>query len=499
MPRRLSLALLVFVALPAVATAAPPNAATIDAIFADALKTYPVPGLVVGVVRGDEVVYLKGYGVRELGGKDAVTPDTVFSVGSCTKAFTATAIGLLVEDGKASWDDPVRKHVPYFHLSDPLADRDVTLRDLLCHRTGLSRHDMLYYRASWGVEETVRRVAGLELHTSFRSTYEYNNLCYMAAGLAVEGAAKQPWQDVVQKRLFDRLGMNGAVFTKSAALKAADHATPHRIDGDGKPQAMEWYPDDSQVRASGSLKAGARDLTKWLRMQLNDGVYDGKRIVSARTLAETHSPQMVMPTGVGPFMKLTETTQASYGMGWIISDYRGHVLWEHGGAVDGFRAKILLAPKDKIGVVVLGNSDQTEATLATSYQVLDHMLGLEKRDWNGYYTDLIKRATAAAKAKREQFDAGRKADAKPSRDLDAYAGTFEDAAYGTLTVVKKDGSLRLSWSSFEGRLAHYREDTFSFAAPGKLEDTLAAFVLNGDKDVTAVKFLDRTFQRVKPR
>ena len=494
--RCLPLAVVALFWLPAVSTAAPPDAATLDAIFADALKTYPVPGLAVGVVRDDEVVFLKGYGVREAGGKDDVTPDTVFSIGSCTKAFTATALALLVDDGKVRWDDPVRKHVPYFHQSDPLADREVTLRDLLCHRTGLSRHDLLYYRAAWDVEETVRRVARLELTHSFRSTYEYNNLCYMTAGLAVEGAAKTPWHEFVQKRLFDKLDMKGAVFTPAAARKR-DHATPHAVDG-GQPKAIPWYPDDKQIRASGSIKCGARDLCQWMRLQLNEGSYGGQRVVSAKALAETHTPQVVVPFGA-PLAKMTDMTQASYGLGWHIYDYRGHLVWEHGGAVDGFRAKVLLAPKQKVGVVVLGNSDQVEAVQATGYQVLDHLLGLEKRDWNGYYTDVMKRAAAAAQARREQFESGRKPDAKPSREPDAYVGTFEDAAYGTLTVTKKDGELRLSWSTFEGKLDHYRDDAFTLVTQGRLDDTLATFVLGPDKAVTGVKFVGRTFKRVKPK
>jgi CubicO group peptidase (beta-lactamase class C family) len=492
--RCLPLAFVALVALPAASPAAAPDAATVDTIFADALKTYPVPGLAVGVVRDDEVVFLKGYGVREAGGTDAVTPDTVFSVGSCTKAFTATAVALLVDDGKMRWDDPVRKHLPYFHLSDPLADRDVTVRDLLCHRTGLARHDLLYYNAGWGVEETVRRVARLELAHSFRSTYEYNNLCYMAAGLAVEGAAKAPWNEVVQKRLFDKLDMKGAVFTPSAALKR-DHATPHAVE-DGKARAIPWYADEKQIRASGSIKCGARDLCQWVRLQLNDGMYNGKRVVPAAVLADTHTPQVVVPVPP-PLAKLTDTTQGSYGLGWHIYDYRGRLVWEHGGAVDGFRAKILLAPKQKVGVVVLGNSDQLEAVLSTSYQVFDHVLGLEKRDWDGYYSDTMKRNAAAAQARRERFESGRKPDARPSRGPDAYAGKFEDPAYGTLTVTKKDGALRLSWSSFEGKLEPYRDDAYSFAAPGRLNDALATFVLDADKEVIGVNFVGRTFKRVK--
>ena len=235
------------------------------------------------------------------------------------------------------WDDPVRKHLPTFRLADPLADRDVTLRDLLCHRTGLAAHDLLWRYAPWDLEESVRRMAHLEPSHSFRSAYEYNNLGYIAAGLAVGSASKSTWREDVQKRLLDPLGMTGAVFTRSEALKAPDHASPHRRNADGKIEVIPWYNDDDQVRASGSIKAGVRDLGRWLRFQLAGGVLDGKRDVSASALAETHAPQIVMPLD-RELARMTETTQMSYGLGWRISDYRGRPLWDHGGAVDGFRA-----------------------------------------------------------------------------------------------------------------------------------------------------------------
>lgn len=189
--RSLAVATLLLAVPPASAAAA--EQAAVDAIVADALRAWDAPGMAVAVVRDDKVVYIKGAGVRERGKPEAVTPGTLFAVGSCTKAFTATGLAVLVDEGKAAWDDPVRKHLPTFRLADPLADREVTLRYLLCHRTGLARHDLLWYRAPWPVEESVRRMAFLDQRHSFRAAYEYNNLAYLAAGLAVAGAAREPW------------------------------------------------------------------------------------------------------------------------------------------------------------------------------------------------------------------------------------------------------------------------------------------------------------------
>ena len=493
-------ALLLLTALPAMrAAAAPPDAAAFDAILDDALQTWRTPGVAAVIVRDDEVIYLKGAGVRELGKKDPVTPDTLFGIGSLTKAFTATAIAQLIDDGKMDWDDPVRKHLPTFRLSDPLADRDVTLRDLLCHRTGLAANDLLWRYAPWSLEESVRRMAYLEPNHSFRSAYEYNNLGYIAAGLAVGSAAKSSWREDVQKRLLDPLGMTGAVFTRSAALKAADHASPHRRNADDKIEVISWYNDDDQVRGSGSIKAGVRDLGRWLRFQLAGGVLDGKRCVSASALAETHTPQIVMPLDP-ELARMTETTQMSYGLGWRISDYRGRSLWDHGGAVDGFRAHILLAPKDKVGVAVLINLEDSPAVDAVGYSLLDAALGLPKKDWNGFYATRLKEADEARKAKAAKREASRQPGTKPSHELEAYTGTYEEPAYGTVRATLEGGSLTLHWSSFDKALRHFHYDTFQVDeadVPGAspLAGELAEFTLNLDGAPDGLRFLGRKFKR----
>src|SRR5262249_34369969 len=193
--------------------------------------------------------------------------------------MTATAIALLVDEGKVKWDDPVRKHVPFFRLADPLADRDVTLRDLLCHRTGLAAHDALWRHAPWSLEESVRRMAHLKPAHSFRARYQYNNLAYITLGFAVSKASGMPWNDFVRRRLFGPLGMKGAVFTRSEVLKG-DHASAHHLSGAGKVEVIPLYDDDEQKRASGSVKAGVRDLSRWVRFQLAAGAWDGKPLVS---------------------------------------------------------------------------------------------------------------------------------------------------------------------------------------------------------------------------
>jgi CubicO group peptidase (beta-lactamase class C family) len=463
----------------------------IDSILKDARNQWNAPGLAVAIVLGDDV-YLKGMGVREIGKTDPVTPDTVFALASLTKAFAATSLGILVDEGKATWDDPVRKHLDWFRLHDPLADKEVTLRDLLCHRTGLARHDQLIFRAPWSLEESVRRMAHLELTHSFRSRFEYNNLAYVAAGMATGKAAGMPWEEFVRKRILSPLGMKNAVFTDVQARERADHATPHRRGKAGKQSAIAWYPDAKQVRASGSLKAGARDLAAWLQLQLGHGVYAGKRIISAESLTETHTPQIVVPQNPA-LSRLTETTQTSYGLGWFIRDYRGWHTINHGGANEGFRGRIVLVPRAKLGIALLTNAEEMDMLEATSYRMIDRILGLKERDWFGM-------ARKAVDSKAKGTALARKQGTKPSRELSAYAGKYHDRAYGDLVIQSTDRGLVVSWSSFRLPLEHFHYDTFQLKTDSDdtrpMKNELLTFALNRDANVTQVRFVGRIFTRM---
>jgi CubicO group peptidase (beta-lactamase class C family) len=440
--------------------------------------------------------------VRELGSDKEVTADTLFPIGSCTKAFTATALALLVDEGKAGWDDPVRKHLPWFRLDDPFADRDVRLRDLLCHRIGLARHDLLWYRAPWSVEESVRRMAFLERSTSFRSTFEYNNLAYLAAGLAISSVAKQSWHEFVQERLFKPLKMNGAVFTSSDARKAANHASPHGHDAGGKVAVIPWYDDDKQIRASGSIKASVHDLSNWLRFQLDCGKFEGKSLLPADALEETHTGQKTVEK-MSAAARAAGAIQVNYGLGWYISEYRGCGILEHGGAVDGFRARIILAPKEKLGLVLLTNLEDMEIVNAAGNNLLDHLLGLEKKDWNDFFKKEHEKAETARKErlnKRPKRIPG----TKPSRELDAYTGTYRELAYGTVTITRDGDSLVLKWSSFQLRLKPFHYDTFvtppkDRRVPAAVAEEFAVFEMNEAAEFSTLRFLGRKFTREKAK
>jgi CubicO group peptidase (beta-lactamase class C family) len=466
------------------ADAAQPDA-DIDRVVRDALKAWGVPGVAVAVVRDDQIVYLKGQGLRQIDSDRPVTPDTVFPLASCTKGFTTTLMTTLVDEGKLRWDDPVRKHLPWFHLADSLADREVTLRDLVTHRTGLRGHELLWYRSPWKQEEIIRRAGLLPLDKPFRTTMQYQSTMFTAAGLAAASAAKTTWADLIRTRLLSPLEMKSASLTTADAEKCPDRAMPHRPSSGGKPEVIAWYPQETPDPA-GSLNVSARDLANWLRFQLADGCFNGRRLVRAEALRETRTPQIALPLeGIDHDLN-PETSLMSYGMGWLIQDYSGKLLVSHAGAIDGFRASLLLLPREHLGIALLYNLHQSRLNMALGNSLIDLFLDLPSRDWNGYFLGIVKKEQATARARIEKRLAGRQRNTRPSLDLSAYAGRYEHPAYGTARITVEDGHLVLRWSSFRCELAHFHFDTFTLS-----DDVLAgatvSFTLGADGGVAAMR------------
>src|SRR5262245_1303540 len=405
---------LIVVLLPTAAFAGGVDVSAVDALVKDSLKAWQVPGAAVAIVHKGEVVYLHGYGVKELGKSDPVTPDTLFPIASCSKAFTTTAMAMLVDDGKMAWDDPVRRHLPYFHLSDPLVDANLTLRDIVSHRTGVRNHDLLWYRSPLTQEERIRRLEFLPVDRPFRASFHYQSTMFTAAGHAVAAASKQPWADVIRQRILKPLDMKGVVLTTPEAEKVADHASPHRRNSRGDVEVIAWYPLE-EPEPAGSAIVSAHDMARWVRFHLGDGTYEGQRLVSAKNLAETHAPQTIIPFEEANKEQQPETTQMRYGMGWVVHDYRGHALLGHGGAIDGFRAHLTLLPDDGLGVVLLNNLDRTMMNFALSNSLVDLLLDLPRRDWNGYYKEQAKKAEKAAETRLRERNNQQHHGTRPSR------------------------------------------------------------------------------------
>jgi CubicO group peptidase (beta-lactamase class C family) len=363
------------------------DSAAVDRLARDTMAKWKIPALSIAIVQDDRVVYAKGFGVRELGTNKPVTADTLFQIGSTTKAFTTTSMAMLVDEKKMSWDDPVRKHLDYFRLNDPCADSLVTLRDIASHRTGLSRHDELWDYTDMSREEIIRRMASVKLTKPFRSAYQYNNIMIMTAGEAVASAAKMPWADFVKTRILEPLGMRSTAISE-ADWQSSNHALGYWYDSahdEVKPQSS--LPYDSLAPA-GTMKSSAHDMAQWIRFQLNDGVFEGKRLVSAEALNETKSPQTIVPLVGDTKDENPESNLSAYGMAWRIQDYRGELLVSHGGALNAFRTQVDLLPKPHDGFVVMSSLGRGLAVIAMRNALLDMLIGKPVKDWNAYYLAL---------------------------------------------------------------------------------------------------------------
>lgn len=471
---------------------APPDAKSIDRLVDQALRAWDVPGVAVVIVNSDGVVHIKGYGVREINGKP-VTPDTIFPLASCSKAFTTMLIAALADDGKLNWDDPVRKHLPIFHLSDPHADALVTLRDLAAHRTGVGSHDLLWYRAPWSQEELIRRVGKLPMSRPFRTEMQYQTIMYVAAGQAAARAGGQSWDRLLQERLLRPLGMKDTELTTTAAEKHTDRASGHRPGKNGKLEVVPWY-SQQEANPAGSVHTTARDLATWLQFHLNTGMHNREQLVSARRVRETHSPHTVIRLGETAQVMNPETQQISYGLGWVIQDYRGKLLLMHAGLIDGFRAHLTILPKDGYAFAILANREGTRMNLALSNSLVDLLLGLSAKDWNKYLLDVLADEEAETKRRARQEKLDRKG-LPPSVALESLAGVYEDPAYGTATVRLEKDQLEWRWSSWRISLEHFDADRFRLKTEEPpLNGAMIRFVVKDGKPLE-LRFAGATFIR----
>jgi CubicO group peptidase (beta-lactamase class C family) len=466
----------------------------VDAVITRLMKTAGVPGAVVAIVHGDEV-YTRGYGVREIGG-ESVDADTLFAGASTTKAFTATALGILVDEGKATWDDPVRKHLPHFRLNDPHADALVTLRDLLCHRTGLPRHDMLWYKSPYDRAEVLRRIGFAKLTATFRGAYQYNNICFLAAGEAIRAASgAESWQAFLTERLTGPLGMTRTHFESGKAAAHINIAMPHKRIKEKITQTP--FLDFDNCGPGGTINTSANDIAKWLRFQLASGITaDGTRLISEKNLKETHKPHMVAPLDEETQAKFPFLAQSSYCLGWSLQTYRGgYAFLSHGGAIDGFRSHTSLIPSEKIGISIYANLGQPFVEHAR-FALFDILLGLEPKDWD---TEL---KTALAKSKTDEKEAEkkrreeRKTGIPCPRPLSELAGEYCDLAYGTVVIEAEKKALHLRWNNWHSPLRLQTYLTFhTMNEKDEFANVEVKFATDAVGKITTLRFLGGEFVR----
>lgn len=480
--------------LAASASAQSLDSRAVDRLLTTTLQQWQVPGAAVAVVQDDRVVYLKGYGTRD--GAHPVTPDTLFQIASTSKAFTSTALAMLASDGKLSFDDPVRKHVPYFRVADLCTDAQVTLRDIVSHRTGLPRRDELWDDTPLAREDVVRRMGMIAPAKPFRTSYGYHNIMFIAAGEAVTHTSGMAWDDFVRTRIFQPLGMTHTVISDAEWNASTDRATGHSWDAKNARIRVQKPIETTTIGAGGAIKSSARDMANWVRFQLAGGSFDGKTLVKPELLAETKTPHTIIRVEGSTRDTNPETHLMTYAMGWVVQDYRGEQLVAHSGSLNGFRTQVALLPKRNIGVVVLINAGRGWSALGVRNALIDMLLtGKPTRDWSSYYLTLDRESDAkAAKEKAERL-AKRVPNTAPTRPLADYAGEYTNEAYGPARVSLRDGALLLQWSRIEAPLAHYHYDVFDAEEEEHALEETVTFGLDDEKKVNSLTLFGERFTK----
>ncbi|MFN7944501.1 MAG: serine hydrolase [Blastocatellia bacterium] len=452
-----------------------------------ALKDWEVPGVAIAIVKDDKIIFARGYGVRELGKPDPVNERTLFAIGSSSKAFTAAAMAMLVDDAKVKWDDLVTKHLAGFELYDAYASQQMTLRDLLCHRSGLERGDLLWYGSSLDRNEIIRRVRFLKPSWSFRSNFGYQNIMYLSAGQVVAAVSGQSWDDFIKARIFAPLGMKESS-TSITALKGLNNvAAPHAKIED-KVEVIPWRNIDN-IAPAGSINSSVMDMAQWLRLQLGEGSYEGKRLISSGAVKEMHKPHTIINNDPPWNLMAQDAHFIAYGLGWFLHDYHGRKIVEHGGNIDGMSALVSMVPEEKFGMVILTNMNGSSLREALEFRIIDAFLNQPQKDWSAVILKTMKALEAQGKEAEKKQIEGRARDTKPSLALEKYAGTYQNEMYGDLKFTVEDGHLVARYGqTFTGDLEHWHYDTFqSKWRTRTLGKGMVSFTLNAQGQVAEVR------------
>jgi len=479
------------------AAADEPRLSDLDAYIKSAMRDWKTPGLALAVVKDGKVVVAKGYGIRRLGGGDPVDANTVFAAASITKTFTSAAVATLVADGKMRWDDRVIDHLPAFRLHDSYATHDMRLRDLLSHRSGLHRGDLIWYYSDFNRTEVLRRLRHLELKSPLRSRFGYQNIMFTTAGEAVGAAAGGSWDAYVKDRFFTPLGMiNSSTSIKDLPSNAA---TPHAyVDGAYRP--IDWLQVDN-IGAAGSINSSAADLAKWIKLQLDGGKHNDTTILRTEDIAEMRRAHTALNVSKTRREYIPQSNLRAYGLGWYMADYRGKKVLYHGGRLDGMSAHLALLPDLNLGMVALSNRSRSSLPHALMYRIFDAYLDAPPTDWSSNFLAWNSVYQAKRKKRRAKVLDKHKYGTRPSMPLAAYVGFYDSPVYGPLdiwpngdklVVVRNDRAI--------GDLSHWHYDTFNADfRTHALRDRLITFRITKNGKVGAMSVeLNGEFMRSDP-
>ncbi len=474
-----------------------PTLAAFDAYVAQGVRTWNVPGLAIAIVAGDSVLLAKGYGVRELGRPEPVDIHTRFAIGSTTKAMTTLALLMAADSGKVALDAPVLRYLPTLQLYDPVMTREITVRDLLTHHTGLPGADQLWGGNDHPPDEIIRRMRFLEPTASFRNQYNYQNVQYLMAGEVLHAATGIAWDAFVRARIFAPLGMDESLPTVASTEGQPNVAKPHDVV-DGALRVVPKRTTDP-VAAAGSVWSSVSDMARWMRFVLDSGRVGGRRLVSEERFVDWLAPQVVVPLrDFYPTAPLAGINRVTYGLGWFLHSYAGDEVAMHTGSIDGMSALIALVPSRRVGVYVLANADHAELRHALMYRALDLVSGRPPRDWSREVKALFDGLDEQARQAQAAFVRARVPGTRPSLPLDRYVGSYADSLNGTVTVTRQGDALRAAWGrSKSGTLEHWHYDTFMARWDGgRGGGEVLTFVLDPRAGVSELRVGRTAFGRV---
>jgi CubicO group peptidase (beta-lactamase class C family) len=430
--------------------------AGLDTFVAKILKDWHAPGVSIAVVEKGKVIYTGGFGYRDVDKKLPVTENTQFGIGSCTKAFTASMLGMLQKDGVVDFDKPVHNYLPELKFQNEYTNQHATLRDMMCHRTGLPRHDMSWY-ASWATRsEFLERIQYLEPTAELRERFQYNNFMYMALGVVIEKMTSKSWEENMKEKILKPLGMDNTNLSTIDMEKSADHSLAYVVLKDSIIKGISYRNIDAMGPA-GSINSSAKDMSKWLLTWVNGGKYNGKEIIPSSYISQAMTTQMATGGGL-PGTENMDVHTSGYALAWGISSYRGHYRVEHGGGIDGFITSTGFFPSDSIGIFVVSNQGQPVAVIRNF--IADRMLKLPYRNWNKSQMDANQKAKEAAKGQVKNDSLERKLNTKPSHELADYGGNYISKGYGNIEIMVKDGNLTSKFNGIGIRFDHFHYDQF---------------------------------------
>jgi CubicO group peptidase (beta-lactamase class C family) len=446
----------------------------LDGLAAEAMADWKVPGVALAVVQDGKPALTRAYGQRDVEANLPVTPATQFVICSITKSFTATAIALLHHEGRLDWSKPVRDYMPEFRLSDPVATERVTVRDLLCHISGLPRHDWVHFAGDRAPTEMLAPMRHLELSRDIRTAWQYSNLCYNVAGLLIERLSGQSFETFIRARLTDRLGMSVG-FNLDDLEARPEAARPYMMHEDTRLPAIRL---PIRTTAAGAINTSAADLANWMRLHLGKGEFQGERLLPAALIDELHAPRAYISSPAE-----AEFGHVHYGLGFVCNSYRGDRLVRHGGGWPGWGTEMALLPDHGVGVAVFTNRTPSEVPSILTWFILDRLRGRDPVDWRGRSRKQRDEFIAHMQADKDAREKARHKDTHPAHQLEAYAGDYEHPAYGTMSIKHQDGALHWSWRGMFASLNHRHYETFELPeVPDRLLPDKLAITFLTDRD-----------------